>query len=574
MVLNMVCAGARASAASGAVDQLGARMAGPTRYWLRQWLPRLGWERWFLVTVLRWMHEEDGGELVDGAAGEAKATVEFTVPSLARRLGMSEKALYRLLKSEKVEDGTSWRRLAVRETAKNPRAGEQVTMLRRFIPRLRYTAEYDEERGTTVRRGMAVEIVLGDTLTAPDAERMDLPPDTTVSQVRRDSEPGSVDGDDGRGALIVETRPCGWVQTAETGNGRPQRAVSGKVIRTDLPQECPGIPARAHVCSDDEALVSGFPIQPVGINAPVAFNLALDKATALIPDLPGADSALYTLAAELQDAGWRQPSRTWPHAGGAGWVLDAVQDALGAGQEVRSVRLIRAITDRWRAEGSPYALDDLGAVPAGRALAAAWRAAMGHALDPEGLGRLEDVVASGRASLVEVLTVISEAGRREEALTAVDIEAILAGDMPMPALVPEEMPKTVVAQAPPRASEGESLPDDPVLGQVTTWYLSGVSSRMTALTSEELRDLTHEQRDLDVWEYAFERAKHIGNSLGRWHYVRKVVLDPDMDRVRHWLQSGKRQFKSKGDRNGRRRRKGYAMRERSGRADRWSEDDV
>ncbi|MGD8238146.1 MAG: hypothetical protein PVH68_06305, partial [Armatimonadota bacterium] len=185
------------------------------------------------------------------------------------------------------------------------------------------------------------------------------------------------------------------------------------------------------------------------------------------------------------------------------------------------------------------------------------------------------LVDSGGASLVNVLATIGEAGNRvDQGLEPAVIEGIVTGDIPMPAATPEPIAAAVVAEGETPMSEPRAGDEDPVLARVTEWYLTGVSARMTALTADELKDLTSEQRDVDVWEYAFERAKHISSSLGRWHYVRKVVLDPDMERVEHWLESGKREFKSKGDRDGGGRRRTYGRRERADGSDRWTTDDV
>jgi hypothetical protein len=266
-------------------------------------------------------------------------------------------------------------------------------------------------------------------------------------------------------------------------------------------------------------------------------------------------------------------------------VLDAVQDALGSGQTVRSVRLIRVITDRWRAEGNPYAAagpfqDDAsmaGSDGAEQALAATWRVAGGCEPDAQTLEQLRALVGSGpgQGSLEAVLATINEIDRRSDRpLRPADIDHILTGETPMPAASPEPIPETIVAEAKPTELDENATADDPVLGQVTAWYLGAISAQMTALTAEELRDLTAERRNLDVWQYAFERAKHIGNSLGRWQYVRKVVMNPDMERVEHWLESGKRHFKSKGERNGGRGDGSCRRRKDGGRGDRWTEADV
>ncbi len=106
-----------------------------------------------------------------------------------------------------------------------------------------------------------------------------------------------------------------------------------------------------------KALTTGYPVQPGGLDPDRAFNLALDKALALLSARlrKWADVPFHTLAAELHPAALEHPSRAWPDSGGAGWVLDAVVDAIANGP-VGSVNLIRIITDRWLAEGNPYAV--------------------------------------------------------------------------------------------------------------------------------------------------------------------------------------------------------------------------
>jgi hypothetical protein len=121
-----------------------------------------------------------------------------------------------------------------------------------------------------------------------------------------------------------------------------------------------GPPARHSHALTVKALMAQYPVQPDGLSPDRAFNLALDKALALLPTKlrKRADAPLYALAGELHPTAREHPSRAWPDAGGAGWILDAVLDATAKGP-VGSVNLFRAITDRWLAEGNPYAVKPL-----------------------------------------------------------------------------------------------------------------------------------------------------------------------------------------------------------------------
>jgi hypothetical protein len=114
------------------------------------------------------------------------------------------------------------------------------------------------------------------------------------------------------------------------------------------------VPSRKSGPYDQQTLKANFPIQPDGLVPDQAFNLALDKALALLPPrLQNSDTAFYTLAAEVHSIARASPSSAWPDAGGAGWVLDGVQEAIATGP-VGSAKLIRAIISRWVAEGNPY----------------------------------------------------------------------------------------------------------------------------------------------------------------------------------------------------------------------------
>jgi hypothetical protein len=82
------------------------------------------------------------------------------------------------------------------------------------------------------------------------------------------------------------------------------------------------------------------------------------------------------------------------------------------------------------------------------------------------------------------------------------------------------------------------LDDDPVLAQVTQWYLAEINHRITPMVADDLRDQTNAQRDIDVWEYAFWKSRS-ANGVRRWNYIAAVIHNPDMARITAWIKSGK-----------------------------------
>jgi hypothetical protein len=309
----------------------------------------------------------------------------------------------------------------------------------------------------------------------------------------------------------------------------------------------PTIPARQSTNKTVLQLTTNYPIQPPGLSPEEAFNLALDKAIAHLPRKvrKGADAPLFTLAAELHQAAGDQPSARWPDAGGAGWVLDAVLDALGSSKPIGSIQLIRAITQRWVEEGNPYGVPgeeelDLGGIPLlDEDLPVLWEQVTGRKLSPEEHGMFEHLVTQGMPPS-RMLDTIEELSTRvpQGAITVDFVMLVLRGEVVIPPIrdtrFPESPPpKHIVAQPP-------LLPaDDPVIGQVTEWYRVEISSRITEMVAEDLRDLTSQQRDLDVWEYAFQASRHIGATKSRWTYITTIILAPNMDAIEKWKAAGK-----------------------------------
>ena len=330
------------------------------------------------------------------------------------------------------------------------------------------------------------------------------------------------------------------LRKATVGRDDPPTVGDDDAQRTYLPTEnkeedtacAPArVPIRVRGQMGADALRFEVPVQPSGLDDDEAFNLALDRALALLPErLRNAEAALYTLAAEIHASAVRCPSSAWPDAGGAGWVLDAIQDALAADQRV-TVRLIRAIVDRWRAQGNPYARS-VGGRGDGRCLGEGPE----ELVTPpgEGVGEVADGDLSGENALL----------RRQS----------------------ESCHDTASHRDSLRDPESDSdCQADRVLAQVTAWYRRSISAQITPMTADELGALAQEQRDLHVWEYAFERAKHISGEVGRWGYVRRVVLDPDREAVQGWLDSGKQAFpvrRAKGDDDGSKHQGARATRQR------------
>jgi len=99
--------------------------------------------------------------------------------------------------------------------------------------------------------------------------------------------------------------------------------------------------------------------------------------------------------------------------------------------------------------------------------------------------------------------------------------------------------------SPPSPREEAPPDDDPVLAQVMDWYLAEISSRITPMVADDLRDLTRTQRTLDIWEFAFVASRNIGSQVNRWRYITTVVTEPDVETVEAWVESGKKRISRK-----------------------------
>jgi hypothetical protein len=177
--------------------------------------------------------------------------------------------------------------------------------------------------------------------------------------------------------------------------------------------------------------------------------------------------------------------------------------------------------------------------PPEQAIAAAWRAASDQELaadDLESLVRLLDP-GLGQIDLARLLATITELGQRVAQVTPDLVEAVVTGRMPMPPLRSGPSPPSPVVKAP--------SDDDPVLAQVTGWYLAEISPRITPMVADDLRDLTRTQRTLDVWEFAFVASRNIGSQVNRWRYITTVVTDPDVDVLEAWVKSDKKRIPRK-----------------------------
>jgi hypothetical protein len=542
------------------------RVVAVTEYWWRKWLPILGWARWFLVTMLRWIYlKQASPDGDDNGKGDGRVMhVEITGRELVGSLGMTEKELYRLLASEPIEGERRWRRL------RTPSEGgykqyeiQQVEALRLFIPRLRYLYRAVQAGKPPQRVGFVLEILMDDIPTPKDAEKLCA----FVAELGF-QEPGSdplsadVGADD---ALNAESDTQGLNLDFGTNgrDGAPLNAdfgTNGPLSSNFVTHAClhadnkekkdEGFPpARQSRGLSIAALRDQYPVQPEGLDPDEAFNLALDRALALLsPKLRGrADVPFYTLAAELHQAALEYPSRTWPDAGGAGWVLDAVLDAIANGP-VGSVNLIRAITARWLAEGNPYTVR-LDAVdkpspssPFEQAITATWHAATGWELATDDLDRLTRLVGprQEQTDLAGLLATIIELGRRVAQMTPDLVEAVVTGQKVMPPRRPDPLPVSPPPEIP-VITQPPVPDDDPVLAQVTAWYLAEIGSRITPMVADDLRDLTRVQRDLVVWEYAFWKSRGAASSkIGRWSYITAVVHQPDMERINIWVENHKR----------------------------------
>lgn len=182
--------------------------------------------------------------------------------------------------------------------------------------------------------------------------------------------------------------------------------------------------------------------------------------------------------------------------------------------------------------------DGDGVGPVDWFLMSAWRLATGSEITSDELDVLTGLLGPGM-TIDALASTILELGRRVDNVKIELVEAIVAGRIAMPPLRDERLPPSV--PMPPVVRVPEVSDEDFVLGQVTDWYVKEIGSRITPMVADDLRDLTGTQRNLDVWEYAFKASKAAADSpIGRWRYITKVVLTPDMKAIEDWASGGKK----------------------------------
>jgi len=131
-----------------------------TQYFRDKWLPRLGAVRWTLVLGLRGLCAE--APLQPDGTRE----VEVTRSALAELLGVNEKTIGRILKSERVCEGP-WRVLQTDD--------KQSEYLGLFIPRLRYSVRVVQDSDGVKRpkrTGYLLHVLMDDPLVPEDEARL------------------------------------------------------------------------------------------------------------------------------------------------------------------------------------------------------------------------------------------------------------------------------------------------------------------------------------------------------------------------------------------------------------------
>ncbi len=140
-----------------------------TRYFFQHWAPRLGPERTQLVLVLRDLAQQQRNNNESSTSSRGAAGLQLTSATLAARLGLTEKQVQTLLRSEPLPEAGVWRQLALPAPgAYKTYTSHQVLALRQFIPRLCYSYERAPGESTPRRTGFIIEIALDDPLTPED----------------------------------------------------------------------------------------------------------------------------------------------------------------------------------------------------------------------------------------------------------------------------------------------------------------------------------------------------------------------------------------------------------------------
>ena len=181
-----------------------------------------------------------------------------------------------------------------------------------------------------------------------------------------------------------------------------------------------------------------------------------------------------------------------------------------------------------------------------RRIAGTWQLLTGKTLTPAELDSLVELVGpSPKIPTAVLLSQIALLAGHDHELTVnmligvvtktIPVEQVLPGlnnypgsDTPLtmgslPYLVAPGVTDTPVQPALP---EGGKDGLDPLLGQIATWYTSEIGP-ITAMVTDNLRDLTQQYPDADRWEMAFRKSAPIGTGLKRWRYIIAVMEGDD-----------------------------------------------
>jgi hypothetical protein len=154
-----------------------------TQYFRDKWLPRLGAVRWTLVLGLRGLCAE--APLQPDGTRE----VEVTRGALAELLGVDEKTVSRILKSERAGEGP-WRILQA-----NDKQSEYLSL---FIPRLRYSVRVVQDPDgleRPKRSGYLLHVLMDDPLVPEDEARLpEVAGQRVASQLAAERCPEPVEG--------------------------------------------------------------------------------------------------------------------------------------------------------------------------------------------------------------------------------------------------------------------------------------------------------------------------------------------------------------------------------------------
>lgn len=132
------------------------RAVSTSLYSVQKWMPRLGPERWCLVTLLRSLC------LDSPRHNNGTKQVVCSLQELAASLSIHKRTLLRWFKHEAMPENPPWRRLLPTD--------DKSQYLSLFIPRLRYA--YETHNGKGKRVGLVIEILMEDPVIPEDEIRV------------------------------------------------------------------------------------------------------------------------------------------------------------------------------------------------------------------------------------------------------------------------------------------------------------------------------------------------------------------------------------------------------------------